>query len=71
MSKRIWRVDLIKAEGYPGFSVHYHTQLWQSLDAKNAANGHGILVAVKAWHWYERWVDVVRKYGRDNKEQYS
>jgi hypothetical protein len=61
----------MKAEGYPGFSVHYHTQLWQSLDAKNAANGYGTLVAGKTWHWYERWVDVVRKHCRDNKEQYS
>ena len=27
-------VNLMKSEGYAGFSVHYHTQLWQSLDAK-------------------------------------
>src|SRR5665811_2088788 len=61
-------VDLIKAEGYPGFSVHHHTQLWQSLDAKNTAKGYGTLVAGKVWYWYERWVGVVRKHCQENKE---
>jgi len=64
-------VDLMKAEGYHGFSIHYHTQFWQSLDAKNPANGYGTMVAGKVWHWYERWVDVVRKHCRDSGGQYS
>ena len=64
-------VDLMKAEGYPGFSIHYHTQLWQSLDAKNAAKGYGTLVAGKAWHWYKRWVDVVREYCHEYRDKYS
>jgi hypothetical protein len=64
-------VDLMKAEGYPQFSVHHHTQLWQSLEAKNPANGYGALVAGKAWHWYERWVDIVRKHCQDSKGKYS
>jgi len=64
-------VDLMKAEGYPGFSLHYHAQLWKSLDAKNAAKAYGTLVAGKAWHWYERWVDVVREHCREYREKYS
>ena len=64
-------VDLMKAGGYPYFSVYYHTKLWQSLDAKNAAKNYGTLVAGKSWHWYERWVDVVRKHCHKNKGQYS
>jgi hypothetical protein len=64
-------VDLMRDEGYIGFSVHYHTQLWQSLEAKDATKGYGTLVAGKTWHWYERWVDVVRKYCHENKEKYS
>ncbi|HCC55319.1 MAG TPA: DUF3644 domain-containing protein [Desulfobulbaceae bacterium] len=63
-------VDLMKAEGYPQFSVHHHTQLWQSLAAKNPANGYGALVAGKAWHWYERWVDIVRKHCQDSQGKY-
>ena len=55
-------VNLMKAEGYSGFSLHYHTQLWQFLNAKNTAKSYGTLVAGKSWHWYESWVDVVRKH---------
>ena len=64
-------VELMKTEGYPSFSLHYHTKLWQSLDAKNAAKGYGTLVAGKAWHWYERWVDVVREHCREFRGKYS
>lgn len=64
-------VDLIKAEGYPTFSVHHHTQLWKLLDAKNAAKGYGVMVAGKVWHWYENWVAEVRKHCNDNKDKYS
>jgi hypothetical protein len=64
-------VDLMKTEGYPRFSVHYHTQLWKALDAKNPAKGYGTMVAGKVWHWYERWVDVVRKHCRENPGKYS
>jgi len=63
-------VDLMKAEGYPRFSVHYHTQLWKAEDAKNPANGYGTMVAGKVWHWYERWVDVVRAHCRENRDKY-
>ena len=64
-------VDLMKAEGYSGFSIHYHTQLWKSLDAKNPANGYGTMVAGKVWHWYARWVDEVRKHCHDSGGEYS
>lgn len=64
-------VELMKEEGYPRFSLHYHTQLWKSYDAKNPAKGYGTLVAGKAWHWYERWIDVVRKQCRDNRGKYT
>ena len=64
-------VDLMKEEGYPWFSIHYHTLLWQSQDAKNPAKGYGTLVAGKVWHWYERWVDVVRQHCRDSGGKYT
>lgn len=63
-------VDLMKKE-FPKFSLHYHTKLWQSKDAKNLANGYGTLVAGKNWHWYERWLDVVREHCRENRKLYS
>lgn len=64
-------VDLMKAEGYPLFSLHYHTQLWKSLDAQNLAKCYGVMVAGKVWHWYESWVAEVRKHCSDNKEKYG
>ena len=64
-------VDLMKAEGYPLFSLHYHTQLWKSLDAQNLAKGYGVMVAGKVWHWSESWVVEVRKHCSDNKEIYG
>ena len=64
-------VDTIKAEGYPKFSVFYHTRLWKSLDAKNPEKGYGTLVAGKTWHWYERWVELVRKHCQENRGKYS
>jgi hypothetical protein len=64
-------VDLIKTEGYPSFSMHHHTQLWKSLDAKNASKGYGVMVAGKMWHWYESWVDEVRKHCKANKAKYG
>lgn len=63
-------VDIMKHEGYTDFSIHYHTKLWQCLDAKNPAKGYGTLVAEKDWHWYESWISVVRKHCCKNKETY-
>ena len=55
-------VDLMKEEGYKNFSVHYHTKLWKDLDGKNPAKGYGALVAGKVWHWYDTWIDEVKKH---------
>lgn len=64
-------VELMNSEGYPFFSIPEHTRLWQSLDAKNPAKGYGTLIAGEKWHWYESWVEVVRKYCRDNRQRFS
>ncbi len=61
-------VELMKSEGYSGFGMHQHTQLWKKLDAKNPGKGYGVMVAGKHWHWYESWVKVVRKYCSENME---
>lgn len=64
-------VDLIRAEGYPSFSMHHHTQLWKSLNAQSTSKGYGVMVAGKMWHWYENWVDEVRKHCNVNKAKYG
>ncbi len=64
-------VAKMTAEGFPNFSIHYHTLLWKRLDAKNEGKGYGIRVAGIHWHWYERWVDVVRKHCQENSAKYA
>ncbi|HWL09489.1 MAG TPA: DUF3644 domain-containing protein [Planctomicrobium sp.] len=53
-------VEKMKKEGYPRFSIHAHTQLWQRLDGKNPSKGYGTQLGVQYW-WYDRWLDVVRE----------
>jgi len=63
-------VELIKQDGYSTFKMHHHTQLWQTHDAKNPSNGYGTMVAGKYWHWYSKWLDIVRKHCAENVDLY-
>ncbi len=49
----------IKKAGFTSFSVPKHTDLWKLHDAKNPSKGFGTLVADKAWHWYQNWIDYL------------
>jgi hypothetical protein len=62
-------VKTMQNEGYPGFNMHHHTQLWKSLDAKAAGKGLGVSIA-GAWYWYDPWIDVVRAYCRENAARF-
>lgn len=64
-------VEKMKAEGFDGFNMHHHTQLWKGMDAKNPVYGYGAVVAGGEWFWYDRWVDVVRQHCLDNRDKYS
>ena len=63
-------VDLMRGEGYAGFNMHHHTQLWKELDAKNPGKGYGVQVAGH-WYWYDRWVDVVRRHCAGKRDLYA
>lgn len=63
-------VQLMHDDGFPGFSIQDHTNLWQAQDAKKEGNGLGTYVAGKSWHWYGTWVDHVRAHCRENAERY-
>ena len=63
-------VDIMKEEGFVKFAIHYHTLLWQGKNAKDENKGYGCLVANNQWHWYERWVEVVRQHCQGNREKY-
>ena len=63
-------VKIMKSEGYAGFGIRAHTELWQKLDGKNPAKGYGHELGGR-WFWYSRWVDVVRQHCADNVELYK
>lgn len=61
-------VELMRSEGYPRFNMNTHTNLWKEKDARNEKYHFGACVA-GTWYWYECWVDVVRKYCKENKDK--
>lgn len=53
-------VEKVQAAGFPKFSMHHHTQLWQKRDAKKDGKGFGCPGDYKgSWVWFDRWVDEV------------
>lgn len=62
--------EVIKDKGYPKFSIHYNTMLWQKNDGQNPAKNFGTLVEGK-WYWYESWLKFVEEYCKKNKEKYG
>ena len=64
-------VDLMKAEGYPRFTMASHTDLWKALGAKDPAKGFGTTILGGQWCWYETWVNRVRAHCQENVERYS
>jgi hypothetical protein len=62
-------VGLIRSEGYPRFTMHSHSELWRSLNAKIPAKGLGVLIA-NTWYWYSAWIEIVRKHCEENAGRY-
>ena len=63
-------VQLMHEEGYTGFNMHHHTQLWKKRDARNPGKGYGTRVA-NTWYWYDLWVDEVRNHCAANRNSYA
>tara|TARA_R110002072_G_scaffold158989_4_gene310082 strand:+ start:22566 stop:23549 length:984 start_codon:yes stop_codon:yes gene_type:complete len=64
-------VKIMNNQGFVNFSMHDHTTLWQTKDAKNPAKGYGVNVASKYWHWYQSWVDIVLDHCNQNRQKYT
>ena len=62
-------VQLMNAEGFPGFTRQRHIELWKAIDGKNPAKGYGYELGGR-WFWYDRWLAVVRKHCTENLENY-
>jgi hypothetical protein len=61
--------EVMKGKGYPKFSIHYNTMLWQENDGQNPAKNFGTLVEGK-WYWYESWLKFVEEHCKKNKVKY-
>jgi hypothetical protein len=60
------------AEGNPRFSQQSHTNLWQSLDAKNPAKGFGRAGDYRnTWIWYDSWIARVRAHCQEQGDLYK
>lgn len=62
-------VERMQSAGYTRFTMHSHTQLWKSLDAKISSKGLGVMV-VKTWYWYEPWIEIVAAHCSEHAEDY-
>jgi hypothetical protein len=63
-------VEIMKSNGYKKFSLHWHTQLWKNLDAKNPSKNLGINVE-GTWYWYENWVQIVEEHCNQYHDDYK
>lgn len=62
--------QLMHKEGYTRFTLHAHTLLWQSLNAKKEA-GYGTVGPYKGtWVWFEPWITRVRAHCQEHADDY-
>ena len=53
-------VEIMHAAGFPKFKLSNHTELWQTLDAKQVAKGFGCAGDYSGtWVWWDTWVSRV------------
>lgn len=65
-------VDAMHAEGFPKYRLQDHTELWQSLDAKNPDKGFGKAGVYKgSWEWFDSWLARVRAHCQENAARYT
>jgi len=62
-------VNIMQSEGFNGFNMHHHTQLWKQEKAKQPHKGFGVEVS-NTWYWYESWLEKVRKHCKQNADKY-
>lgn len=63
-------VEIMKSKGYAKFTMHKHTELWKTNDAKNPTKCYGGIVAGKHWYWYQTWIKFVEEHCRNNESLY-
>ncbi|MDP3341200.1 DUF3644 domain-containing protein [Frigidibacter sp.] len=63
-------VQKVQEAGFPKFSLHHHTQLWKTLDARKEGKGYGCVGDYGNWVWFDRWVDQVLDYCQAEENKY-
>ena len=63
-------VEMLQAEGYPKFTMHEHTKLWKTHNAKDGRTKFGVQI-INVWYWYERWLDYVKAYCKENGTKFK
>lgn len=63
-------VKIVQQAGFRKFSMHFHTELWKSNDAKKPKHAYGADVAGQ-WYWYESWLQYVLDCCRKNLAKYK
>ena len=58
------------AENFIDFKIKDHTELWQTMDAKNHKKGYGIHLGGN-WYWYDSWLQVVREHCAAHNDRYA
>lgn len=61
-------VKIMRSKGFTRFSVHKHTVLWKSKDAKNPKHSYGTQIA-NTWYWYDKWLHEVEEYCKQNENE--
>ncbi|MCK1501069.1 DUF3644 domain-containing protein [Bradyrhizobium sp. 188] len=65
-------IRTIRDEGFPNFTQHHHTTLWQELDARNPTKGFGRPGDYpNTWVWYESWLARVRAHCQEHADRYA
>lgn len=65
-------VQRMQDEGYPRFTLHAHTRLWQDLDAKAGDKGFGRAGDYpNTWVWFDTWLARVRAHCQENADRYE
>lgn len=59
-------IKMMKAEGFVGFEMKNHIDLWRARDGKNPKYGYCCELAGR-YFWYDKWVnEVVRPFCEEN-----
>ena len=59
-------IKMMESEGFVGFKMKNHTELWQSCDGKNPQFGYCYELAGRCF-WYDKWInEVVRPFCNEN-----